>query len=187
MNAYWCKKQRCQTMLHKMNYLLQCKCWPWSLIKHTARIPSISVVTWTNLFSRVLINNSETKDLFNSARITPATTPGGEDEKVFEEFNVLSWVQEASPGSWKSYFETLEETYNPGSGSRTRFGSGPHQCCGSGIRCFVDPWIRESFFPDLGSRISNPYIWELSKILWVINTLILCQLIQIFYTYSKIK
>ncbi len=40
---------------------------------------------------------------------------------------------------------------------------------GSGIRCLFDPWIRDSgsrvgFFriPDLGSRIPNPYFWQLS-------------------------
>ncbi len=39
---------------------------------------------------------------------------------------------------------------------------------GSGIRCLFDPWIRDlgsgiGFFriPDLGSRIPNPYFWEL--------------------------
>jgi hypothetical protein len=45
------------------------------------------------------------------------------------------------------------------------------QGCGSGIRCFFDPWIRvpdpenvfsrsrirNRFIPDLGSRIPNPY------------------------------
>ncbi len=37
------------------------------------------------------------------------------------------------------------------------------QCCGSGIRCFFDPWtrIRDRFFPDPGSRILNPYFLEL--------------------------
>ncbi len=39
-----------------------------------------------------------------------------------------------------------------------------NQCCGSGsgIRCLFDPWIRDRFFPDPGSRIPNPYFWELS-------------------------
>ncbi len=37
-----------------------------------------------------------------------------------------------------------------------------NQCCGSGIRCFFDPGIRNRFFPDPGSRITNPYFWELS-------------------------
>jgi hypothetical protein len=38
------------------------------------------------------------------------------------------------------------------------------QCCrsGSGIRCLFDPWIRNRFFPDPGSRIPNPYFRELS-------------------------
>ncbi len=53
-----------------------------------------------------------------------------------------------------------------------------NQCCGSGsgIRCLFDPWIRDpvpfwpldpgsgisfSLIPDLGSRIPNPYFWEL--------------------------
>ncbi len=27
---------------------------------------------------------------------------------------------------------------------------------GSGIRCLFDPWIRERFFPDLGSRLDSP-------------------------------
>jgi hypothetical protein len=26
------------------------------------------------------------------------------------------------------------------------------QCCGSGIRCFFTPWIRDEFFPDPGSK-----------------------------------
>ncbi len=45
------------------------------------------------------------------------------------------------------------------------------QCCrsGYGIQCLFDPWIQNpgsgiGFFriPDLGSRIPNPYFWELS-------------------------
>jgi hypothetical protein len=37
-----------------------------------------------------------------------------------------------------------------------------HQCWGSGIRCFFDPGsgYRINFF---GSRIPNPYFWELRK------------------------
>ncbi len=31
----------------------------------------------------------------------------------------------------------------------------------SGIRCFFYPWIRDRFFPDLGSRIPTSYFWEL--------------------------
>jgi hypothetical protein len=62
-----------------------------------------------------------------------------------------------------------------GSGSmiltyESRRGSGrpKNQCCGSGIRCLLDAWsgIRKpvGFYriPDLGSRIPNPYFWELS-------------------------
>ncbi len=30
------------------------------------------------------------------------------------------------------------------------------------IRCLSDPWIRNSFYTDPGSRIPNPYFWELS-------------------------
>jgi len=30
------------------------------------------------------------------------------------------------------------------------------QCCGSGIRCLFDPEIRNKFFPDPESRISDP-------------------------------
>ncbi len=50
----------------------------------------------------------------------------------------------------------------------------PRQCCGSGsgIRCLFDPWIQDPvpFWPldpgsgkvFSGSRIPNPYVWELS-------------------------
>jgi hypothetical protein len=52
------------------------------------------------------------------------------------------------------------------------------QCCGSGsgIRCLFDPWIgiRNRFFPDPGSRISDPgsqtHIFEsLVKVFWAKN------------------
>jgi hypothetical protein len=32
------------------------------------------------------------------------------------------------------------------------------QCCGSGIQCFLDPWIREKFFPDHRSRIQPIFL-----------------------------
>jgi len=35
------------------------------------------------------------------------------------------------------------------------------QCCGSGIRCLFDPWIRDPELVFSGSRIPNPYFWEL--------------------------
>jgi hypothetical protein len=31
------------------------------------------------------------------------------------------------------------------------------RCCGSGIRCFFDPWIRDGKNPGLGSGIRNKY------------------------------
>jgi len=42
-----------------------------------------------------------------------------------------------------------------------RTTEGRNQCCGSGIRCLFDPWIRDPewvFFriPDLGSPIPDP-------------------------------
>jgi hypothetical protein len=44
------------------------------------------------------------------------------------------------------------------------------QCCGSGIQCFFDPWIRDKFLqiPDLGSKT---YVFLISEglvtIFWV--------------------
>jgi hypothetical protein len=46
-----------------------------------------------------------------------------------------------------------------------------YQCCGSGIRCLFDPWIRNRFFPDPGSQ---PHIFEsLVTIFWAKSSIIL--------------
>ncbi len=50
--------------------------------------------------------------------------------------------------------------------SRKKYFRLRNQCCGSGIRCLfwpLDPGSGIGFFriPDLGSRIPNPYFWEL--------------------------
>ncbi len=51
-----------------------------------------------------------------------------------------------------------------------------------------DPWIRDRFFPDPGSRIPNSYYWELVTIVLVNGTLIFCQLAKNFVgSCSKIK
>ncbi len=60
----------------------------------------------------------------------------------------------------------------------------------SGIRCLFDPGIRDRFFriSDPGSRIPNPYFWELSAIFWVKSSIILWKVVQIFFfNSSKIK
>ncbi len=55
------------------------------------------------------------------------------------------------------------------------------QCCESGseIRCILDPWIRDGFFPDPGSQT---HIFEsLVTIFWVQSSIILWKLAQIFF------
>jgi hypothetical protein len=47
------------------------------------------------------------------------------------------------------------------------------QCSGSGIRCLFNPGIRNRFFPDLGSRIPNPYFLSVLTIFWVKRSIIL--------------
>ncbi len=61
-----------------------------------------------------------------------------------------------------------------------------YQGCWSGsvIQCFFYPWIRDMFFPDLGSRIPNPYFWELSDNFWIKSTVILL-IGTIFSSYMK--
>ncbi len=64
------------------------------------------------------------------------------------------------------------------------------QCCrsGSGIQCLFEPWIRDRFFPDAGSRFQNPYFWELSDNFWVKSSIILWKLAKIFFfSSSKIE
>ncbi len=48
-------------------------------------------------------------------------------------------------------------------GPDVTWGEHCYQCCGSGIRCLFVPWmIRNRSFLDPGSRIQNPYFWELN-------------------------
>ncbi len=67
---------------------------------------------------------------------------------------------------WKLTYWDLD----PGDSRNQRCGSGSRIWDpGSEIRCLFDPWIRDpewvfsgSRISDLGSRIPNPYFWELS-------------------------
>ncbi len=65
------------------------------------------------------------------------------------------------PSMWKSSAFTSDS----GSVADPDPGSGAFLTPGSGIR--------NMFFPDPGSRISNPYFWELSDVFWVKSTIIL--------------